>query len=41
LRPSERRICIEYMQNLGLDGFVQAQGADQSSFIPAFDLTGL
>ena len=41
LRSSERRTCLTYMQNLGLDGFVQAEGAEEAGFIPAFDLTGV
>lgn len=41
IRGSERRSAQVYMENLGLAGFVQEDGAAQSAFIPAFDLTGV
>ena len=41
LRPSELRAAREYMENLGLSGYVQELGSAGEEFIPAFDLTGL
>lgn len=41
LRPSEARNAREYMNNLGLDGFVQEDSSAQSEYIPPFDLTGV
>ena len=41
LRPSELRSAREYMENLGLAGYVQELDAVGEGFIPAFDLTGL
>ena len=41
LRPSELRSAREYMENLGLAGYVQELGSVGTEFIPAFDLTGL
>lgn len=41
LRPSELRTAREYMENLGLSGYVQELDAAGEGFIPAFDLTGL
>lgn len=41
LRPSEARNAREYMNNLGLEGFVQEDSSAQSEYIPAFDLTGV
>lgn len=41
LRPSELRAVREYMENLGLAGYVQELGSVGQEFIPAFDLTGL
>ena len=41
LRPSELRTAREYMENLGLAGYVQELGSVGTEFIPAFDLTGL
>ena len=41
LRPSELRAAREYMENLGLAGYVQELGSVGEEFIPAFDLTGL
>ena len=41
LRPSELRAAREYMENLGLAGYVQELGSVGTEFIPAFDLTGL
>lgn len=41
LRRSELRVVREYMENIGLAGYVQGLGAAGEGFIPAFDLTGL
>ena len=41
LRPSELRAAREYMENLGLAGYVQELDSVGEEFIPAFDLTGL
>ncbi len=41
LRPSEARNAREYMENLGLEGFVQEDSAAQAAYIPPFDLTGV
>ena len=41
LRPSELRQAREYMENLGLPGYVQELSASGENYIPAFDLTGL
>lgn len=41
LRLSELRAAREYMENLGLPGYVQELDAVGQGFIPAFDLTGL
>ena len=41
LRPSELRAAREYMENLGLAGYVQGLESCGEGFIPAFDLTGL
>ena len=41
LRPSELRSAREYMENLGLAGYVQELDSVGEGFIPAFDLTGL
>ena len=41
LRPSEARNARMYMENLGLSGFVQEEGAAQAAYIPPFDLTGV
>lgn len=41
LRPSELRSAREYMENLGLAGYVQELSSAGEGFIPAFDLTGL
>ena len=41
LRPSELRAAREYMENLGLAGYVQELDSVGEGFIPAFDLTGL
>ena len=41
LRPSEVRSAQQYMAALGLEGFIQEDSAAQSTFIPAFDLTGV
>jgi putative pyruvate formate lyase activating enzyme len=41
LRPSEGRNAREYMENLGLQGFVQEDDSAQEAYIPPFDLTGV
>ena len=41
LRKSEMRIAREYMENLGLDGFIQDGESAQREYTPAFDLTGI
>ncbi len=41
LRASELRAAREYMEGLGLPGYVQELGSAGEKFIPAFDLTGL
>jgi putative pyruvate formate lyase activating enzyme len=41
LRPSEGRNAREYMENLGLHGFVQEDDSAQADYIPPFDLTGV
>lgn len=41
LRPSEARSAREYMENLGLEGFVQDDSSAQAIYIPPFDLTGV
>lgn len=41
LRPSEARSAQEYMENLGLEGFVQDDSSAQAIYIPPFDLTGV
>lgn len=41
LRPSEGRIAREYMNDLGLEGFVQDDSSAQAEYIPSFDLTGV
>lgn len=41
LRPSELRTARDYMENLGLSGYVQELSSAGEGFIPAFDLTGL
>lgn len=41
LRKGEARSAREYMENLGLEGFVQELDSAQSQYIPAFDLTGV
>ncbi len=41
VRPSEARNAREYMENLGLEGFVQEYTAADESFIPEFDLSGV
>ncbi len=41
LRASEARSAAEYMENLGLDGFVQGEAAADSGYIPPFDCTGV
>ena len=41
LRRGEIRSAVEYMENLGLEGFTQDSLSAQSSYIPSFDLTGI
>ena len=41
LRSSELRAAREYMENLGLPGYVQELSAVGEGFIPSFDLTGI
>ena len=41
LRSSELRAAREYMENIGLTGYVQELSSVGKEFIPAFDLTGL
>lgn len=41
LRPSELRTAQEYMENLGLPGYVQQLDSAGEGFIPTFDLTGV
>ncbi len=41
LRRGEIRAAVEYMKNLGLQGYVQESSAATGEFIPAFDFTGL
>jgi len=41
LRKGEIRSAMEYMENLGLDGFTQDQESAQREYTPAFDLTGV
>ena len=41
LRPGEIRAAQEYMQNLGLDGFVQERTSAREEYTPPFDLTGV
>ena len=41
LRASEIRAAQGYMADVGLEGFVQEEGADSAGFIPPFDLTGI
>ncbi len=41
LRPGELRAAQEYMENLGLDGFVQERSSARKAYTPSFDLTGV
>ena len=41
LRPGEIRAAQEYMQNLGLDGFIQERTSAGEEYTPPFDLTGI
>jgi putative pyruvate formate lyase activating enzyme len=41
LRPSEIRSAVEYMRNLGLEGYYQSEDAAREGYVPAFDLTGV
>lgn len=41
LRRGECRAAKAYLENLGLEGFVQEESAAQAGYIPAFDLTGI
>ena len=41
LRRGEMSSAIQYMQNLGLDGFCQERTSAKEEYTPPFDLTGL
>ena len=41
LRKGEIRTAMEYMENLGLNGFTQESESAQREYTPAFDLTGI
>lgn len=41
LRKSEIRAAAAYLENVGLDGFLQEESAAQAAYIPNFDLTGV
>ena len=41
LRRGEMNSAIQYMQNLGLDGFCQERTSAKEEYTPPFDLTGL
>ena len=41
LRRGEMTSAIQYMQNLGLDGFCQERTSAKEEYTPPFDLTGL
>ena len=41
LRPGEIRAAQEYMENLGLEGFVQERTSAREEYTPPFDLTGV
>ncbi|MCD8331459.1 MAG: radical SAM protein [Oscillospiraceae bacterium] len=41
VRPAEARSARVYMENLGLEGFVQDPSAADDAYIPTFDLTGV
>lgn len=41
LRPGEIRAAQEYMQNLGLEGFIQERTSAEEEYTPPFDLTGV
>jgi len=41
LRRSEARAAAEYMENVGLAGFVQERDSAGEDYTPAFDLTGI
>ena len=41
LRKGEIRTAMEYMENLGLNGFTQEGDSAQREYTPAFDLTGI
>ncbi len=41
LRPGETRSAREYMENLGLAGFVQERTSAREEYTPPFDLTGV
>lgn len=41
LRRGEMNTAIQYMQNLGLDGFCQERTSAKEEYTPPFDLTGL
>ena len=41
LRPGEMRTAQEYMENLGLAGFIQERTSAREEYTPPFDLTGI
>ncbi len=41
LRKAEARSAVEYMDNLGLEGFTQEMTAASAQYVPNFDLTGI
>ena len=41
LKPSEYQRVLDHMLALGLEGYTQEAGADDTAFIPAFDGTGV
>ena len=41
LRRGEMNSAIQYMQNLGLDGFCQERTSAKEEYTPPFDLTGV
>lgn len=41
LRRGEIRTAVEYMRDLGLEGYIQEPASADGAFVPAFDFTGL
>lgn len=41
LRNAEIRSAISYLENLGLDGYLQENAAASTDYVPGFDLTGV